>query len=329
MHALVAEIYAVAAARGGHAGAVRRVRPAALRGRRRRREGRGPPTRSSPGCARRPRTAAASGATSRSGTGPPRSPPTTPRCSPRPARHGLPTARPAGRAAPRWASWRPPAAMAEARLAALAGSLRQTARSAAVRRRRATRPRRTAGSTTHRQEIVDDLVAYAELESASDDLALLDGARLARHWLDERLGRPGGTRIATRRRHGDVVVLGYAGHRRPPPVTAARALRHRLARRHPRRLAGPARRRPHQRSRRLRHEGRAGPGGLGGAGAARAGLPRPRLRLLLNGDEEIGSRVSRAPWSSRPARRRGRAGLRGGAPTARSRPRARGSASST
>ena len=84
---------------GGHAGALRRVRPAALRGRRRRREASGPPTRSSPGCARRRRTAAASGATSRSGAGPPRSPPTTARCSPPP--------RGTASRCPAWSGWSP------------------------------------------------------------------------------------------------------------------------------------------------------------------------------------------------------------------------------
>ena len=39
MHALVAEVYAVGDGGGGHAGALRRVRPGALRGRRRRRQG--------------------------------------------------------------------------------------------------------------------------------------------------------------------------------------------------------------------------------------------------------------------------------------------------
>jgi len=63
-----------------------------------------------------------------------------------------------------------------------------------------------------RPQLVDDLVAYVELETPSDDLALLKkGLAHVEEWLAERLGPPAGRAHHESGEHGDVVVLEYAG----------------------------------------------------------------------------------------------------------------------
>ena len=119
----------------------------------------GPPTRSSPGCARRRRTAAASGATSRSGAGPPRSPRTTARCSPPP--RGTASRCPAWSGwSPRSASWRPvrrwtrpasppsPERCGDRGAAAVRGRRRRRRRAAPLARRPASRSSWTTWSPT-------------------------------------------------------------------------------------------------------------------------------------------------------------------------------------
>jgi glutamate carboxypeptidase len=144
-----------------------------------------------------------------------------------------------------------------------------------------------------RAELVADLVAYAEHETPSDDLDLLAaGLGYLEGWLGERLGAP------VRRTHhgsaerGDVVVLEYDG-------TGGEMLTL-LAHYDTVWSAGTLAERP------VRVEGDVirGPGvfdmkaGLVQAvWAVRAlrdaGLPHPPLRLVLTGDEEIGSPFSR------------------------------------
>ena len=164
-----------------------------------------------------------------------------------------------------------------------------TVRGGPHRRRRAARlarraPRRSSWTTSS---------GYAEQETPSDDLALLGkGLAHVEGWLTDRLGNPrtgpdtsppstatswcSTTPVPVRTRwlscaHYDTVW--GAGTLDGWPVTGGRG--------------------PRRRARRLRHEGRAGAGGLGGARAARRRVPHPPLRLLLNGDEEIGSPFSR------------------------------------
>src|SRR6185503_3760682 len=63
-----------------------------------------------------------------------------------------------------------------------------------------------------RHQLVDDLVAYAELETPSDDLALLKkGLSHVEEWLTERLGPPASRGHHASDEYGDVVVLEHAG----------------------------------------------------------------------------------------------------------------------
>lgn len=146
----------------------------------------------------------------------------------------------------------------------------------------------------HRDAMLADVADYVGQESPSDDRPALERTlRWLRGWLDTRLGPPDTERLVPGGAHGDVLVRDYAGDGAGPPVlllchydtvwplgTLAEL---------PFRVA----------------DGRAhGPGvfdmkaGLVQAvWALRAlsatGTPRPPVRLLLNGDEEIGSPASR------------------------------------
>jgi len=143
-----------------------------------------------------------------------------------------------------------------------------------------------------RAEMVDDLVAYAERETPSDDPALLaKGLAYLEAWLADRLGAPARRTHHEAAAHGDVVVLDHAGVGAPLTV---------LAHYDTVWSAGTLDSWP------VRVDGDVvrGPGvfdmksGLVQAVWAvrtlrAAGVAHPPLRLVLTGDEEIGSPFSR------------------------------------
>jgi glutamate carboxypeptidase len=144
-----------------------------------------------------------------------------------------------------------------------------------------------------RQQLVDDLVAYAELETPSDDLALLKkGLAHVEEWLAERLGPPADRAHHASDEYGDVVVLEYPGTGDRPltllahydTVWSAGTLDGWPVRVDGDRVSGPG-----------VFDMKAGL--VQAAWAVRAlraaDVPHPPLRLLLNGDEEVGSRFSR------------------------------------
>ena len=146
---------------------------------------------------------------------------------------------------------------------------------------------------SQRRQLVDDLVAYAELETPSDDLPLLKkGLAHVEEWLAERLGPPADRAHHEAGEHGDVVVLEYAGTGDRPltllahydTVWSAGTLDGWPVRVDGDRVSGPG-----------VFDMKAGL--VQAAWAVRAlraaDVPHPPLRLLLNGDEEVGSRFSR------------------------------------
>ena len=144
-----------------------------------------------------------------------------------------------------------------------------------------------------RSELVDDLVAYVELETPSEDLALLaKGLAHLEEWLAERLGAPASRVRHESVDHGDVVVLEYSGSGDRPltllahydTVWSAGTLDGWPVRVDDDRISGPG-----------VFDMKAGLVQVVWAVRAlrAAGVPHPRLRLLLNGDEEIGSPFSR------------------------------------
>jgi glutamate carboxypeptidase len=144
-----------------------------------------------------------------------------------------------------------------------------------------------------RGELVDDLVGYAEQETPSDDLALLGkGLAHVEEWLTDRLGEPAGRARHESTEHGDVVVLEYAGKGAHPlallahydTVWGAGTLDDWPVRLDGDRITGPG-----------VFDMKAGlVQAVWAVRALRAaGVPHPPLRLLLNGDEEIGSPFSR------------------------------------
>jgi glutamate carboxypeptidase len=144
-----------------------------------------------------------------------------------------------------------------------------------------------------RGELADDLVGYAEQETPSDDLALLGkGLAHVEEWLTDRLGEPAGRARHESTEHGDVVVLEYAGKGAHPlallahydTVWGAGTLDDWPVRVDGDRITGPG-----------VFDMKAGlVQAVWAVRALRAaGVPHPPLRLLLNGDEEIGSPFSR------------------------------------
>jgi glutamate carboxypeptidase len=143
-----------------------------------------------------------------------------------------------------------------------------------------------------RAEMVADLVAYAERETPSDDPALLaKGLAHLEAWLTDRLGAPAGRTHHESAGYGDILVLEYPGT--GPRLTL-------LAHYDTVWSAGTLDAWP------VRVDGDvvSGPGvfdmkaGLVQAVWAvrtlrAAGMPHPPLRLVLTGDEEIGSPFSR------------------------------------
>lgn len=145
---------------------------------------------------------------------------------------------------------------------------------------------------THRDDLLADLAAYVSIETPSDDKAALTrGLSWVDGWVRERLGAPVSVRDVDGGRHGDIKVYDYPGTGDPvlllchydtvwPLGTLA---------------AWPFT---------VDGDRATGPGifdmksGLVHAVWAlraldAAGLPRPAVRLVLNGDEEIGSPASR------------------------------------
>ncbi|MGW4525574.1 M20 family metallopeptidase [Amycolatopsis sp. NPDC004378] len=144
----------------------------------------------------------------------------------------------------------------------------------------------------HRDELLADVAEYVGIETPSDDKAALNaGLSWVDGWLRERLGEPAAVRDVDGGRHGDIKVYDFPGRGEPvlvlchydtvwPLGTLADW---------PFTVAG---------------DRVTGPGifdmksGLVHAVWAlraldAAGLPRPAVRLVLNGDEEIGSPASR------------------------------------
>jgi glutamate carboxypeptidase len=144
-----------------------------------------------------------------------------------------------------------------------------------------------------RDALVDDLVAYAECETPSDDRALLaKGLAHVEGWLAERLGAPLGRTHHESAEHGDVVVLEYPGTGTDvltllahyDTVWSAGTLDEWPLRVEGDRLSGPG-----------VFDMKAGLVQVVWAVRAlqAAGVPHPPLRVVLNGDEEIGSPFSR------------------------------------
>ncbi|GAA3423045.1 M20 family metallopeptidase [Streptosporangium nondiastaticum] len=145
----------------------------------------------------------------------------------------------------------------------------------------------------HRADMLADLSDYVSLETPSNDRALLDAA-LA--WLDgyltARLGAPAATRRVDGGPYGDIRVNDYPGRGTAPILL--------LAHYDTVWPAGTLASWPFT----VEGDRASGPGVFDmKAGLVQlvwalraldaAGLPRPPLRLLLNGDEEIGSPASR------------------------------------
>ncbi|HEY2057061.1 MAG TPA: M20 family metallopeptidase [Amycolatopsis sp.] len=145
----------------------------------------------------------------------------------------------------------------------------------------------------HREDLLADLAEYVGIETPSDDKeSLRRGLSWVDGWLRERLGEPASVREVDGGRHGDMKVYDYPGSGEQPilllchydtvwPLGT---------------LAGW----PFT----VDGDRASGPGvfdmksGLVHAVWAlraldAAGLPRPAVRLVLNGDEEIGSPASR------------------------------------
>ncbi|GHJ36819.1 M20 family metallopeptidase [Streptomyces sp. TS71-3] len=154
----------------------------------------------------------------------------------------------------------------------------------------------------HRTDMLDDLRRYVDTDTPSDDKGCLDAmlARLER-WLTASLGEPAARRRVDGGEHGDVLVLDWPGSGgaaagdgpEVPPVLL-------LCHYDTVWEKGTVAARPFA----IEGDRASGPGifdmkaGLVQAvwalrGLAALGLPRPPLRLVLNGDEETGSPASR------------------------------------
>jgi glutamate carboxypeptidase len=147
--------------------------------------------------------------------------------------------------------------------------------------------------TGRRTEMLDDLARYVGLETPSDDKPCLDaGLSYLDSWLRGRLGEPVSVSHVDGGEHGDVRVYDYPGDGGAPVLLLCHydtVWDKGTVRDWPFRVDG---------------DRVTGPGvfdmkaGLVQAvwalrALADAGLPRPPIRLVLNGDEEIGSPASR------------------------------------
>jgi glutamate carboxypeptidase len=145
----------------------------------------------------------------------------------------------------------------------------------------------------HREDLVDDLVALIEQETPSDDPDLLaKGLAHVESWVERRLGPAERRVLHEDERHGAAVVLDYPGT--SPELIVALGHYDTVF------DAGTLAEWPVS----VDGDRISGPGAFDMKGglvqmvwAIRAldelDLPRPRLRLVINGDEEIGSPFSR------------------------------------
>ena len=145
-----------------------------------------------------------------------------------------------------------------------------------------------------REHLVDDLVAYSEREKPSDDTALLAaGLAHVEEWLTDRLGPPRSLTQHASADHGDVLVVEHDATADTAGVVTVLAHYDTVW------SAGTLTDWPV----RIDGDRLTGPGvfdmkaGLVQAVWAlralrAAGLPHPPLRLVLTGDEEIGSPFS-------------------------------------
>ncbi len=145
----------------------------------------------------------------------------------------------------------------------------------------------------HTQDMLDDLGEYVRLETPSDDLAALAAGRdWVSSWVERRLGAPSAIRTVSGGAHGDTVVLDHDG---TGPGTVVILAHYDTVW-----SLGTLAELPFT----VDGDVIRGPGvfdmkaGLVQAVWAvralrAAGLPCPPLRLVLNGDEEIGSPASR------------------------------------
>lgn len=146
-----------------------------------------------------------------------------------------------------------------------------------------------------RSDIVGDLTAYVSQETPSDDKSLLaSGLTWIEDWLHSRLGTPAARRMVDGGEWGDTLVLDYPSDSGSETwITAlchydtvwpAGTLRNWLPTVEGDRFSGPG-----------AFDMKGGLVQLVWALKASndLGLPRPNLRLVLNGDEELGSPASR------------------------------------
>jgi len=155
-------------------------------------------------------------------------------------------------------------------------------------------PELTGWIEARRAEMLEDLRAYVETETPSDDrAALVAGLAFVEGWLTDRLGEPARREVTAGGEHGDVVVLDHPGALGGPPVLL-------LAHYDTVWPLGTLNEIPFS----VTDDVLRGPGVLDMkvglvqiVWALRAldalGVPRPDVRILLNGDEEIGSPVGR------------------------------------
>jgi glutamate carboxypeptidase len=147
-----------------------------------------------------------------------------------------------------------------------------------------------------RSDIVGDLAAYVTQETPSDDKSLLvSGLTWIEDWLPTRLGKPAARRMVDGGEWGDTVVLDY------PSDSGSETWITALCHYDTVWPAGTLRNWPAT----VEGDCFSGPGAFDMKGglvqlvwALKAsndlGLPRPNVRLVLSGDEELGSPASRA-----------------------------------
>ncbi|MGR6320100.1 M20 family metallopeptidase [Micromonospora soli] len=149
----------------------------------------------------------------------------------------------------------------------------------------------------HRDDMLADLAAYVRLETPSDDLeALARGRDWVSAWVQQRLGPAAVARTEPGGDHGDTLVLDYAGTQQAAAAAPVAVLAHYdtvwplgTIEDIPFTVTGDIIRGPGV------FDMKAGL--VQAVWALRAldalGLPRPPVRLILNGDEELGSPASR------------------------------------
>jgi glutamate carboxypeptidase len=147
----------------------------------------------------------------------------------------------------------------------------------------------------HRSNLLADLTDYVNIETPSDDKTLLDaGLVWLEAWLESRLGLPMTRRLVPGGAHGDTIVLDYPAVEQNAPWTTVLCHYDTVW------AAGTTR----EWSPSIDGDVFRGPGAFdmksglvqfvwAVRACAALNLQRPNLRLILNGDEEIGSPASR------------------------------------